>query len=143
MFKLVAFYTFSIMLLFSTVTGCQEQQKSNVEIRYTYYNGGVIESESEFVNGVRHGYRKFFTPEGKLSSVSNYVDGKREGEMKTYYPSGTLHMTANFINGKMDGEALEFYPDGKLKSKKIFRNSVMTYNIQYTPEGKIEFEDKF
>lgn len=143
MLRALTIYTLTFILVYSTITGCQEQPKDNIEIKYTYYKGGAVESESQYVNGVRHGYRKFLDENGKLISITNYVNGKREGALKSYYPDGTLKMTGNFVNDKLSGEVLSFYPGGKLESKKIYENGKMVSNAHYTADGKLDYEDKF
>ncbi len=147
--RFLKIYTLTLVLIYANVCGCQEQQKDNpaekggVELKFTYYKGGATETESEYVNGVRHGYRKFFSEDGKLESVSNYVNGKREGAMKSFYPDGSLRMSGMFINDRLDGEVISYYPNGKLESKKIYENGRMISNAHYTVEGKLEYEDKF
>jgi antitoxin component YwqK of YwqJK toxin-antitoxin module len=143
MLKIFNIYTLALILIYSTVSGCQEQKKDDAELRYTYYKGGEVESEAQYVNGIRNGYRKFFDENGKLLSESQYVNGKREGMMKSYYPDGSLLMSANFVNDVMEGEVLYFYPDGKIQSKKIFENGKMISDAHYKPDGKLDFEEKF
>jgi antitoxin component YwqK of YwqJK toxin-antitoxin module len=135
---------FILMLIYVVFTGCQEEANGQSEdIRYTYYKDGKVESTTEYKNGYRNGYRKFFDEEGRVVSETIYVNGKREGVMKAFYPDGSLRMTGKYVNDILEGEMLTFYPNSQLETRKFFEKGRMVSNIKYTPEGEIEFEDKF
>jgi antitoxin component YwqK of YwqJK toxin-antitoxin module len=145
MVKNIILFTFTLMLIYTNVTGCQEQVKedNNKDLRYTYHKNGKIESETEYVNGVRHGKRTFYDELGNLYSEGTFVNDSREGAMKIYYPDGSLKMSGNYVNNVLEGEVFSYFPNGKLESKKLFENGEMIYNIKYTIDGDIEYEDKF
>lgn len=50
----------------------------NSEIKKTYYPSGKLESEGNYVNGVKHGVYKEFFEDGTLWKEWNFVNGKEE-----------------------------------------------------------------
>ena len=111
-------------------------------IKVRYYPSGAVETETEYVNGVRNGMHKLYDEQGNLLSEVRYVNNKMEGVMRTYYADGTLKVTVPYEKGLANGEMIIYYPDGKVWRRQIYDKGKMLSNKQYTPEGKLEFEDK-
>lgn len=53
-----------------------------------WYQDGTIWSEGEFSNGLQHGYRKVYHPNGQLRYEGNYESDKPSGEWIFYNDSG-------------------------------------------------------
>lgn len=73
-----------------------------------YYPSGKIESEINYVNGVRDGDAKFYWDNGNIKTELNYNNGKVDGLVKEYYPTGILKETYTIQDGKKQGP-LTFY----------------------------------
>jgi antitoxin component YwqK of YwqJK toxin-antitoxin module len=160
----------AIVLLFTVITGCQtkdgqtenpapikdqarqenkdqnppagQTDNDSVVIKVRYYPSGAVETETEYVNNVRNGMHKLYDEQGNLLSEVRYVNNKMEGTMRTYYADGTLKVTVPYEKGLVNGEMIIYYPDGKVWRRQTYEKGKMLTNKQYSPEGKLEFEDK-
>jgi antitoxin component YwqK of YwqJK toxin-antitoxin module len=72
--------------------------KKNGELRVNYPNGNT-EMIAHFKNGVKHGFIKYFYPNGSLITQEKYVKGKLDGTRITYTTEGTITRTEHFSNG--------------------------------------------
>jgi antitoxin component YwqK of YwqJK toxin-antitoxin module len=120
----------------------EQSDNDSVVIKVRYYPSGAVETETEYVNDVRNGMHKLYDEQGNLLSEVKYVNNKMEGTMRTYYSDGTLKVTVPYEKGLANGEMIIYYPDGKVWKRQIYEKGKMLSNKQYTPEGKLEFEDK-
>ena len=150
----------AIVLMFTVLAGCQNKgdktenfpaadsqktEQSGGEDRVTkvhYYPSGAVETETEYVNGVRNGMHKLYDEEGHLISEVLYVNNKMEGMMRTYYPDGAIKVIVPYEKGLVNGEMLSYYPDGKIWRRGVYEQGKLISNKSYKPDGTLDFEDK-
>lgn len=66
------------------------QHPEDLAQQTSYYRNGQLRSESELVDGRRHGSAREFHPDGTLAAEGRYADGQREGEWSFYSADGVL-----------------------------------------------------
>lgn len=75
---------------------------------------GMILSDQNFKNNLRHGRCKFNNITGTPSSDLNYYCGNFHGEIKYYDNMGNLRYKGNYIHGNEYGPALRYYQTGSV-----------------------------
>ena len=100
-------------------------------IEVLHHTNGVLKLQLPFTNGVPHGHRIMWHPNGQKESEGDYVAGQRSGLWELWYPNGNLDKRGTFVNGKPDGlqvfwhtngvKSVEWdhkdgYPHGKMKA---------------------------
>ena len=148
----------AIFIFSAVLTGCQtkeeepaknplqtQEQKTADEkvIKVRYYDSGKVETETEYVGDKRNGMHKLFDEQGNLISVVRYENDKMEGLLKTYYSDGTLKAVVPYEKGIVNGEMIVYFETGKTFRKQIYEQGKLKSTKQYTPDGKLEFEDNF
>jgi TonB family protein len=68
-----------------------------------------------FMLNAQNGLVKNYYPDGKLESEINYLDGIREGEARFFHEDGSLKEERLYINGRVDGLVKIYADSGKLK----------------------------
>ncbi len=122
----------------------EELYGTNLEVSITYYRNGNFKSFTPYENGERNGIAKTFYEDGTtLYSEAPYKDNKLEGAFKAYHLDGTLKSFAEYRSGLLDGESISYYPDAKIESYKKYEKNKLVLNKHYTPDGKLEYVDKF
>ena len=61
------------------------------EVRKTYYPGGQIKTEGEYLDGKADGVLKEFYPSGKVWKEWNFASGKEEGISKIYFEKSLIN----------------------------------------------------
>lgn len=96
-----------------------------------YFDGGKLQLEAKFKDGILNGLVKSYYENGKMKSEMEFKDGIPVGAVKTYYPTGTIQVEGNFVTGLEDGVWKIYKETGELayteqfaKGKKIatFKN---------------------
>jgi antitoxin component YwqK of YwqJK toxin-antitoxin module len=112
---------------------------SKEAIATVYYSNGFIASRGKYVNQIKEGKWKFFSPkinrylvceeeykagirngvslkyypDSVLAEKVIYVNDLRNGEWIQYFPNGIICLKANYINGKLQGSFFVFFNNGK------------------------------
>jgi antitoxin component YwqK of YwqJK toxin-antitoxin module len=145
---------------FTVIAGCQTddkkqenppavtEQKNNDQvddhvIKVRNYQNGGVQSETEYVNNVRHGMHKIYDEEGNLASEVRFENNKMVGALKAYYPNGTLKVISYYSEGQPHGDFIAYFPDGKIWRKQQYEMGVLKSTKEYDTEGKLVFEDTF
>jgi hypothetical protein len=71
----------------------------NFEVK-NFFETGELLSNWEYVNGLREGGFRVFTPLGKIVEQGTYEKGKQEGVYLEYDTTGVLTSESYYINGK-------------------------------------------
>ena len=79
-----------------------------------YFKNGKKSTESEIKNGIYHGARKDYYPDGQVEYTGNYLEGENHGEFRSYYPGGSLRSESHYKYDELSGPYRLYYPDGKL-----------------------------
>jgi TonB family protein len=85
-----------------------------------YYPDGKVESEINYLNGIREGEAKFYNEDGFLREELLYVSGRIDGLVKIYGDSGKLKELINLEDGKRHGPVSLFNEAGEYVSDIYF-----------------------
>lgn len=109
-----------------------EQTKLNegklVSVERTYfdktvsYNGKIqnqIESETNYVDEMKHGKLLTWHENGQLSAEFDYEDDEMHGKGLRWYSNGQLELERNYKNGLQDGRDIDWYENGQLKNTEV------------------------
>jgi antitoxin component YwqK of YwqJK toxin-antitoxin module len=69
----------------------------------SFFENGIPDSESNWVNGVLDGVSRSFYPSGKKKTEMMYREGKRQGLSLVYYESGQTEISGQYYNDLADG----------------------------------------
>ncbi|MBR9845486.1 MAG: tetratricopeptide repeat protein [Algicola sp.] len=83
--------------------------------RVTHYQNGNKETETEFVNGLKHGSYTFYDFYGNVGVTGTYHNDEMSGEWTWFFKDGTVKGTANYRNGNLHGESKNYYESGQLE----------------------------
>lgn len=116
----------------------------NIEIVYTYYLSGALQSETPYVNGVREGIRKWYYESGALEIETPYVNGVREGIAKHYYEDGALEIEMTYVNGLQEGITKYYWENGILMQEVPHLNGVKEGMLKwYNVSGDLSRETPY
>ena len=120
-----------------------EYEKDTVKgVKHGYYKcftaDGKIIAEKSYKNDTLVGVEKFYYENGKLMSENNFKDGEFDGPTKTYFKDGTLQSEGTYVKGALEGELKSYHKNGKLKEIVIMVNNVPNGPFEeYHKNGKI------
>jgi len=97
----------------------------------TYYDNNKVESEINYVQGVRTGEAKFYYENGYLKEEINYLNGRIDGIVKRYTPEGKIFELFNIENGKREGPTSIFSEEGVYVKDIFFVNGKL--EVDETP----------
>jgi major membrane immunogen (membrane-anchored lipoprotein) len=153
-----------ILLFFFGLVACGNKK----EVQQTYYNGGKLQQEIEYENGVPNGKMTAYYQNGKIKStgyfkngrmdsvstgyyedgqvrsVKHYKDGVADGPYQNYHENGNLIASGEYHNGLRTGYAYEYFREypGKVKKKTYLHNfkgkEEIGYVVTYQPEGQVD-----
>ena len=76
--------------------------KNGKLIYQKFYENGNYQEIGSYENGVRHGYWKYFSPEGVCEAEGEYIQGKKEGNWKIWNQEKKEYKIINYKNGIND-----------------------------------------
>ncbi|MCU0824855.1 MAG: LIC20035 family adhesin [Leptospira sp.] len=114
---------------------------------YNYYKDGVVESQGNYIAGVRSGPWKFFGSKGNILAEGGYgkkpdsenqeIKYERVGIWKEYYPDGKLFGTGTRKHTR-SGEWKFYYNNGQIGYQGIMANESMFETAKiYDKNGNI------
>ncbi|WP_435412982.1 tetratricopeptide repeat protein [Psychroserpens mesophilus] len=83
--------------------------------RITHYQNGNKETETDFVNQLKHGAYTFYNFNGNVGITGSYHNDEMTGEWTWYYDNGNVKSTANYRNGNLHGELKNYFESGQLE----------------------------
>ena len=114
-----------------------------------FYRTNSLAEETFYVNGIKHGLRLKWFPNGNQSFSGNYQNGRRDGEVKSWWNNGQLRTLAFYKKGVATGTQKEWYKSGQLFKKytlidgqeaglqQAWRENGQLYNNYVAKAGKI------
>lgn len=90
-------------------TGIHNQGKAT-----WYYGTGQLQTQGNYVDGLKDGVWNYYYPNGQLSRTIDYELGKPVGEDNTYYRNGQLMRVSTYLEGETHGPQLEYSEEGIL-----------------------------
>lgn len=89
-------------------------QNGTVAIASLYYRNGFPASGGKYVNQLKEGLWKFYSPtvNGLIVSTDEYSKDKRNGLSVQFYPDSVVAEKTSYKNDRREGQWLKYYPDG-------------------------------
>ncbi len=115
--------------------------KSNVPKNGTYliYNmQGGKQFEVNYKDNKKHGIYRTYHPirlGNKIESEQNYINGVREGIYVSKHSNGVTFMTNKFVNGKIEGTRILNDNDGNIYMKEEYKNGLLNIQTMYNKDG--------
>lgn len=109
-------------------------------ITQSYYIGGVLQSQSCYINGVIDGMRIEYDEFGDKIREMTYLCGQPHGEAIIYYPkkTGGIARKEIYKNSVLEGEVFAYYPSGEILSITPYEGgNPQKYPVFYTKKGEI------
>ncbi len=108
------------------------------------YENGVIQSYSEFKDGLINGKMKYFFPNGQVEEEVEWNNGIANGTVKYYYENGQLAEEGQVSNESKEGIWKSYYPNGKPKNLENWKNNMLQDSVfSYFGNGKLQSEGTF
>lgn len=76
------------------------KMQSQVEVRTTWYENGMKESEERYVNGKLHGVRTVWDENGQKMCEETYVNGVIDGLYQSWHDNGQKMFEVIYTNGR-------------------------------------------
>ncbi|SNR79769.1 MORN repeat variant [Maribacter sedimenticola] len=118
----------------------------NGKMKYFFPNGQV-EEEVEWTNGLANGKVKYYHENGQVAELGQVENESKEGIWKVYYPNGQLKNLENWKNGQLQDSVYSYFENGNMHSKGIFVNGkedgrwVMFDSISGDVDGYLYYEN--
>ena len=97
-------------------------EKGQIIGQQKIYENGELYSITHFENGQYHGLYQTFYPGGRVNVEGEYVDNTMSGKWKRYYPDGQIMEVVTFKDNEENGPFVEFYPNGNVKAEGDYLN---------------------
>ena len=105
------------------------------------YEDGVIEKETQYVDGKRHGTTTRYNEDGSKSSEISFKEDKLDGDRVQYYENGNKSIVTTYIGGKRHGMATSYYREGgKMYEVPYVHGIRQGTNREYYKNGQIRWE---
>lgn len=121
------------------ISKCGRGKEAIVEIEYkdgkqifrrVFYKTGEKLSETNYVNGRKHGkYLKWYR-NGNLHSEINYDDGKYHGKTKEWWKNGKPRGETDLVNGVFHGSYTTWDSNGR-RYENIYSNGILCENSNF------------
>ena len=112
----------------------------------SFHKNRQVSEEGPYVNGLKHGYWKYYQPNGNLKRVEKWVMGelqqdaaevakieiKREIDPKT----GKLAFKGAYRNGKAEGVHRRYDEEGNVIESKIYNDGILLFEGIVDEEGR-------
>ena len=111
-----------------------------------YHKNRQVSEEGPYVNGLKHGYWKYYQPNGNLKRVEKWVMGelqqdatevaKIEIRREIDPQTGKLAFKGAYRNGKPEGVHRRYDDEGNVIESKIFSEGIMLFEGIVDEEGR-------
>lgn len=114
------------------------------EGEWTYYheNSKIPMTKERYKADKLNGLRQVYFPNGKIAEEINYIDGIREGDYRKYTPTGIVLEETFYKKGEIHGNAIFRGSDGKLASEGKFVNGLKKGIWKFYEDGKLVRTEK-
>lgn len=85
------------------------------------FENGKMALEGQYLDKLRTGAWKHYSPEGPLFAQGSYIKGEKIGKWSFYYPSGAISCEGNYVEDLRSGEWKIYSPEGKVSTIKYER----------------------
>ncbi len=106
-------------------------------------DGDTINFTSE--TGIKHGFWRYFWPNGDLKYEVFYENNEKEGlEIRYYDAPDCIEFSNTYVKGMLDGPSVTFHPNCNTKCEEMYRNGKKQgYERCYDQSGYIQTEANF
>jgi len=127
---------YQLLLLISVTTSALGQT-------FTIEDGDTINLTQ--VNGKKHGFWRYFWPNGDLKYEVYYENGEKEGLEISYYDGqDCIEYSNTYHNGVLDGPRMMFYPNCSTRVEEIYKAGLKDgYERNYDQNGFLLTEGSF
>ncbi len=110
-----------------------------------YYENGRLMAKGNYFNQKKDSTWQYYTNEGLLKSEENWKNGVKHGEEIVYYvEDGSVLERLTWENGKKNGLWVQFFEKGVPKVKGIYLDDEFEGEMRYFfPDGKTEIKGKY
>ena len=91
-------------------------------VRTLYYENGKVQSIEQLQNGKYIGKYQKFSETGQLILEGDYVDNEMSGIWKGFYDTGELKEEVTFAHNEENGAFKEYHKNGKLMTEGAYQN---------------------
>lgn len=115
-----------------------EYKKPQADVIYTeeYYPDGTLKMTSPMAANAKYGNSITYHRNKKIETDYNYIKGVKSGIQKRYYDNGQLQMIAKYVNGKIDSVETYYYPNGQLWTEIINQfGKTIEVKSNFKPDG--------
>ena len=110
----------------------------------SYFEGGGLKSEGQFVNNKSTGIWKYYYTNGRLRMQGQIGNGKNIGQWDYYYENGSAKMSGILEAGKKDGLWIFYYKNNTIESEGTYDSGVKVGSWKYYHEaGVIKAMEEF
>lgn len=103
----------------------------------SYHNNGKIDYKVNYVNDSIHDYYKRFFYTGELSIEGWYKNGKAQQLWKYYYMDGSLKKEGYYIDDKFHGDVIFYSVEGKKSLINKYNHGELIKETQFDIEGNV------
>jgi uncharacterized protein len=129
----------------------------DLEIKRNYYPDMQVKIEGTYRDGIAHGIRKEFNPDGSLK-VAYVMDmgrllgfgildaqGRKQGYWKEFYVEGPLKSEGNYKDAIKTGDWIMYFPNGIVEQKGNYNQNGREHGqwIWYYMDGTLRKEESF
>ena len=111
-------------------------------IETSFYNSGIVESITEYKEGLYDGKYESYFKNGKIKRKGIGLEGKNSGVWNTYYSDGKLHEKNNYDKGELTGANLEYAANNILLNEFKYRKGELIGYTFFNKKGKVIKEAK-
>lgn len=94
---------------------------SSMQFKQTNYPNGKVKMEGNIENGVREGKWVSFYENGMIWSETYFSKGVKDGPTTTWFPNGSRRYTGEFKNDKEFGKWVYYDENGKIAEEKEYK----------------------
>ncbi|MCX6332841.1 MAG: toxin-antitoxin system YwqK family antitoxin [Bacteroidia bacterium] len=103
-------------------------------------NGSILNQEM-YTKNLRNGLSLKFYPDSTPAEKIYYLNGIKNGEWTQYYSNGKIYLKAFYINGVLDGKFESWYDNGSRQYSGAYKNNLRDGKWQiYSEEGILKYE---
>jgi antitoxin component YwqK of YwqJK toxin-antitoxin module len=118
--------------------------KSRVgEWLYFHENSSKVMTSEFYKNGKLNGQKTTFYLNDTITEKTNYVDGLKEGSKKYYSPEGVLLKTFQYENDILSGTAVYYDSNGTVSIQGNYKDGKKNGLWKYYKQGKVVREETY
>ncbi len=110
---------------------------------YYHENSTIPMTKEMYKNDALNGLRQVFFPNGKIAEEIQFVNGIRQGNYRKYTPTGIVLEESTYKNGELHGLAIFRGSDGLMASQGKFVEGLKRGMWKFYEGGKLVREEKY